>query len=204
MFFNANSTNPDANIGWIYSPTTAYNLDRIETTFRAVPNASAFTRPVTLSIWDELPQLGGSILKTGVFNVGQGGGSQGISFSEFALTAGEDYFVSLQNINGLGINIVQPINNDFAQGQPVGTEFLDGWYSGNGSSFSTFVPLATGNPNVPNNPFAAPILRFYGSPIAPVGNGEVPEPTSVVILAGLSLFALVRHHRRSLSTASSR
>lgn len=29
-----------------YSPATAYNVDRIEATFRAVPNASAATRSV--------------------------------------------------------------------------------------------------------------------------------------------------------------
>jgi hypothetical protein len=46
-------------IGWVYTPATPYNLDRIETTFRAVPNGSAFTRLVTLSLWDELPGSGG-------------------------------------------------------------------------------------------------------------------------------------------------
>lgn len=168
----------DVNIGWIYSPSTAYNLDRIETTFRSVPNAGAFTRSVTMSIWEAHPGSGGSLLQSGSFNVGNGGGIQGISFAEFALTAGEDYFIGLQNIRGLGINIVEPLGpfpGDFGNGQPAGTEFLNGWYSGMGSTFDTFVPLATGDPNVPNNPFAAPILRFYGT--------AVPEPSSAILIA---------------------
>lgn len=193
VFFSGSGS--DANIGWTYSPTTAYNLDRIETTFRAVPNSSAFTRSVTLSIWDAHPGSGGTLLQSGSFSVGQGGGTHGISFSEFGLTAGNNYFIGLNNIRGLGINIVEPIGGDFANGQPVGTEFLNGWYFGTGSSFDNFVPVATGNPSVPNNPFAAPIFRFYGSPIAPANT--VPEPTSIVVLAGLGLLALVRRQRRS-------
>ncbi|MDX1929680.1 MAG: PEP-CTERM sorting domain-containing protein [Pirellulaceae bacterium] len=197
VFFDETST--DLNLGWFYSPTTAYNLDRIETTFRAVPNAGAFSRPVTLSIWDAHPGSGGSLLESGSFNVGNGGGVQGISFPEFTLAAGQNYFIGLQNIRGLGINIVQPINNNFGQGQPPGTEFLNGWYFGTGSSFSTFVPLATGDPNVPNNPFAAPIFRFYGNPIPPAA---VPEPSSLMIIAGFGLFALVRPLRRAFGQKS--
>ncbi len=193
VFFDASGSSSDSNIGWFYSPTTAYNLDRIETTFRSVPNFSAFSRSVTLSIWDAHPGSGGTLLQSGSFNVGQGGGTHGISFSEFALTAGHDYFIGLNNIRGLGINIVEPIGGNFANGQPVGTEFLNGWYFGTGSSFANFVPVATGDPNVPNNPFAAPIFNFYGSAITPVTT--VPEPSSMVLLVGLGLLALVRRQR---------
>jgi hypothetical protein len=198
VFFDASGLSSDLNLGWHYSPTAAYNLDRIETTFRSVPNGSAFTRSVIMSIWDAHPGSGGTLLQSGSFNVGQSGGAQGISFSEFQLSAGHNYFIGLQNILGLGINIVEPLGpfpGDFANGQPAGTEFLNGWYFGTGSSFANFVPLATGNPSVPNNPFAAPIFRFYGSPITPVTT--VPEPTSMVVLAGLGLLAVARRRRRS-------
>jgi len=190
VFFGGSGS--DGNIGWIYNPSTAYNLDRIETTFRSVPNT--FTRSVTLSIWDAHPGSGGVLLQSGSFNVGQGGGIQGISFSEFALSAGQDYFVGLQNIRNLGINIVEPLGpfpGNFGNGQPAGTDFLNGWYNGTGSSFDNFVPLATGDPNVPNNPFAAPILRFYGS--------AVPEPSSaLLIMVGMGMCAFVRRssHRQ--------
>ncbi len=191
IFFDANGT--DANIGWMYNASTAYNLNRVETTFRAVPNFSAFTRTVTMSIWDANPSFGGTLLRSGSFNVGNGGGIQGISFADLALSAGQNYFIGLQNIRGLGINIVEPIGGNFGNGQPVGTEFLDGWYSGVGSSFSNFVPRETGNPAVPNNPFAAPILRFYGTSVGPA----VPEPSSATMfIACLGICAFVRRKRK--------
>jgi hypothetical protein len=191
VFFDASGASSDSNIGWVYTPSTAYNLDRIETTFRSVPNFSAFNRSVTLSIWDAHPGSGGVLLQSGSFNVGNGGGVQGISFPEFALSAGDDYFIGLQNIRGLGINIVEPIGGNFGNGQPVGTEFLNGWYNGFGSNFDNFVPLATGNPNVPNNPFAAPILRFYGT--------AVPEPSSALLIAvGMGLLTSFRRGRSHL------
>ena len=107
VFFDASGLSSDLNIGWHYSPTTAYNLDRIETTFRSVPNGSAFTRSVTMSIWDAHPGSGGLLLQSGSFNVGTSGGAQGISFSEIELSAGHNYFIGLNNILGLGINIVK-------------------------------------------------------------------------------------------------
>ncbi len=188
VFFDASGSSSDGNIGWVYSPLTSYNLDRIETTFRSVPNFSAFPRSVTMTIWDDVPTSGGTILRSGSFVVGQGGGVQGISFSDLTLDGGESYFIGLQNIRGLGVNIVEPIGGDFANGQPVGTEFLNGWYAG--TNFEAFFPLETGNPNVPFNPFAAPILRFYGSP--------VPEPSSAMLIAfGLGCVTFGRFRRLS-------
>ena len=195
VFFSNAGASSDANIGWVYTPSLAYNLDRIETTFRSVPNFSAFTRPVTLSIWDSHPGSGGAMLRSGSFNVGNEGGAQGISFSDLTLIAGQDYFIGLQNILGLGINIVEPLGpfpGNFANGQPAGTEFLNGWYTG--PSFETFIPLATGDPQVPNNPFAAPILRFYGT--------AVPEPSSaMLIVVGAGLFTFVRSRRATARRA---
>lgn len=191
VFFSAAGFSTDANIGWIYNTDTAYNLDRIETTFRSVPNGSAFSRSVTMSIWDAHPGSGGTRLRSGSFSVGQAGGVHGISFPEFELASGQDYFIGLEDVLGLGINIVEPIGGNFGNGQPIGTEFLNGWYSGTGSSFDTFTPLATGDPNVPNNPFAAPIFRLYGSTIA------VPEPTSTLMfIAGLGFLSFARQRRQ--------
>ena len=60
-----------------------------------------------MSIWDAHPGSGGLLLQSGSFNVGTSGGAQGISFSEIELSAGHNYFIGLNNILGLGINIVK-------------------------------------------------------------------------------------------------
>jgi hypothetical protein len=95
----------------------------------------AFERSVTLSIRDAHPGSGGVLRQSGSFNVGNGGGVHGISFSEIALSAGQDYFIGLQNIRGPGIYLVEPILGNFANGQPPGTTLL----MAVGLGFFTFV-----------------------------------------------------------------
>jgi hypothetical protein len=182
-----------SNIGWVYTPDTAFNLDGIFSTFRAVPNAETLGRTVTLSIWDETPGDGGSVLRSGTFFADRNGGALGITFAALELEASEDYFITFDNVLNLGLNIVGPINNDFAQGQPAGTEFLDGWYTG--PDFATFFPLALADPPF-FNPFAAPILRFEGLAIA-TPPSDVPEPATLALLGGALAVAAAFRRRRA-------
>ncbi|WP_294536985.1 PEPxxWA-CTERM sorting domain-containing protein [uncultured Rhodoblastus sp.] len=192
---------PIENIGWTYTPSFSYNLDGVFSYFKAVPNATAGARTVTVVI-ENTP--GGSPIASGTFTVGNGGGAQGATFSPITLTAGQTYFVGFENVGdgtgsntsgGLGINIVdwysgvngQPLNQ-----QPAGTVNLNGWYYGtaSGNDFSNFVS---------QTPFAAPILNFYGTPIS---TGAVPEPSTwAMMLLGFAGLGLAGYRRQRKTDA---
>lgn len=173
-------------VGWIYEPSFDYQLDGITSTFRAVTNPTG-TRDVTLSVYDE---VGGTVLRTGTFPAGGGGGNLGIMFQPLEVQSGEDYFILYENVynandGGLGLNIV-----DFGVSLPGGVpdpavDFFNGWYLGDSLEF---IPHTTNSPAG----FAAPILRFHG---------VVPEP-SFAMLAAIALgIASVRGARRRSTSA---
>jgi hypothetical protein len=171
------------NIGWSYTPSFSYNLTGISSLFEAVPNASAYTRPVTFEL-ENAP--GGAVLATGTVNIGNGGGASGVTFvSPLTVAAGTHYFVGLENIGGLGINIV-----DWTYGQAPGTVNLDGWHYGSGANnFSNYVA---------GTAFDAPILNFSGTAINPA----VPEPSTwALLLLGFAGLGVAAQRRLQTKTA---
>lgn len=186
------------NIGWEYTPSFAYTLQGIESTFAAIANPPVTPRTVTLSIYNSVSdaQLGNAPLRTGSFSAGAAGGNLGITFANLALTAGHSYFVAfsgMPGVEGLGLNIVDfdvslpppqlPPNPPWDFNPAV--DFLNGWYTG--TDFTTFNSLDD-SPG-----FSAPILRFEGFEVA------IPEPGSFVLTAGLAGVALVFWKRRRRS-----
>lgn len=169
------------NIGWMYEPGMDYDLDGVFGVFRAIPNPAPATRDVTLTIYDE---VGGSVLRTGTFSAGAAGGQLGLTFSALPVTAGEDYFVTFTDIQGLGLNIVDfayasgPDSTYFTPDDPGDVDFTSGWYTG--ANFSSFNSVAS-SPG-----FSAPILRFTG----------VPEPTTVLLTAVAASCMAIRRRRR--------
>jgi hypothetical protein len=89
---------PKVEHGWVYTPTTAFDLIGIKTKFGAADG-----RTVTLEIYDEHPSDGGTLLRTGTFSA-VANQFAGAFFAELALEAGEDYFIGFRNLAGLGAN----------------------------------------------------------------------------------------------------
>ncbi|MHC4647979.1 MAG: hypothetical protein ACYTBJ_21170 [Planctomycetota bacterium] len=85
-------------VGWIYTPSLSYNLTDVRTKF-----GSGDLRIVTVEVYDELPSLGGTLLRSAAFlpvaNVFAGG-----SFVPLEVNAGEDYFIGFRNVYGLNRN----------------------------------------------------------------------------------------------------
>ena len=172
------------NLGWFYEPGFDYMLDGVTSTFRAIGAPPVATRDVTLSVYDDVPDNGGILLRSGMFSAGAAGGNLGVTFAALQVEAGEDYFIAFSGVQGLGLNLV-----DFAVSLPPpdhdpnpAVDFLSGWYTGN--NFETFIPHTF---DVPAG-FAAPILRFHG---------VIPEPaTTLLSLLSLTVVGVARRRRR--------
>jgi hypothetical protein len=91
-------------VGWLYTPSISYSLSGINTKFGAVTDPNlGLPRTVTLEVYDQLPEMGGTLLRstsfTALLNTFSGG-----RFSPLNLIAGEDYFIGFRNVAGLGVN----------------------------------------------------------------------------------------------------
>ncbi len=88
-------------VGWIYTPGLSYNLTDVRTKF-----GSSDVRIVTAEVYDELPSLGGTLLRSAAFlplaNAFAGG-----SFEPLPVSAGEDYFIGFRNVLGLNANFTR-------------------------------------------------------------------------------------------------
>jgi hypothetical protein len=171
-------------IGWYYTPGFDYTLTGVQTVFRAVPNASAFNRTVTLGVYSERPAAGGVLLRSGTFQSSAATGVfAGVTFTGLPVTAGTRYFIGLLDVAGLGVNL-PGCTGSAATGDPpafntpqcvtvnpppgitnLGTWTLDANTGTAGvfdsGVFDDFTQL-----------FAQPILRFLGQ--------MVPQPVSVL------------------------
>lgn len=157
-------------IGWLYTPSFAYDLVGVDTKF-----SSADSRTVTLEIYSEHPSLGGgTLLRSATFtplaNVFSGG-----VFASLALAEGEDYFVGFRNVQGLGNNF----SGDFPN------QLLTAWVDRDDSGDY--------EESAPQLEFRSPILQFYTQTAA------VPAPSSFTVFGVLIAMVGCRAIRRPAS-----
>jgi hypothetical protein len=161
LIFGAN-IHPKVEHGWVYTPSTSFDLTGIKTKFGA-----AGGQTITLEIYDELPGAGGTLLRSATFSA-LANQFSGAFFAELALVAGEDYFIGFRGIAGLGSNVTR---EDGAVELPAFFSFKDD------GSYDT-VDDSTFAPRV--------ILQLF----ADNGLAEVPEPAALALFAaGLALLA---------------
>jgi hypothetical protein len=86
-------------VGWLYTPASAFDLVGINTRF-----GSADGRTITVEVYDEQPTAGGALLRSADYVLG-GTGFEGALFAALSLVAGEDYFFGFRNVGGLGVNV---------------------------------------------------------------------------------------------------
>jgi hypothetical protein len=185
-------------VGWLYTPTSGYNLIGINTFFSIPVGTSIENRPVTVAVYqNNTPTNGGTLLGSFSFDSslaeGQLGG--GSFSSPIALTGGQQYFVGFENVGPMSSTPnVDDLGVNFT-GDPSAT-----------SLSSTFLDVA-GNPTCPNpdtfacvdpNPdfLSQPILQFFAQTTS-----ATPEPGSGALLGGALALALgyaLRSKRLSL------
>ncbi|HEX4231458.1 MAG TPA: PEP-CTERM sorting domain-containing protein [Bryobacteraceae bacterium] len=194
----------DYDVGWVYSPSTSYQLSGIDTEF-SIPNlTSVQNRTVTVVVYNGLPSSGGTFLGSFQFDSATAEGVlAGGSFSmPISLTAGQQYFVGFMNVgpmsttpnvDDLGVNFTAD-----PSGVVLSNLYFDSSIYGNsgfGSCSNTTdfacVEAATGG----NSVLGEPILEFFApNPVTPP---SAPEPTSVALLGsglvGLGVWARLRH-----------
>lgn len=162
-------------VGWTYTPSFDYSLEGIETKFGSVDS-----RIVTLEFYDEHPEDGGVLLRSGSFSPASNVFS-GAVFSGLMLTAGEDYFMGFRHVLDLGVNVTE--DSGATAMSPLRFSFDD-----NGS-YDFFEP-GTFTEN--------PILRFLGTPSPP--GGVIPEPSSILLLCIGLLVILIGFRKKSKRT----
>ena len=155
--------------GWLYTPTGAYLLQQVQTRF-----GTSDGRQVDLEIWDEAPLQGGNRLRTASATL-DASGLASWSLADLDLQAGEDYFVGIRNLSGLGVNFTRD----------AGATHLGGYWFGR-DGLGTF-DVAVVSSTISG---AQPILAFAGSQ-------PVPAPmTALLVIPGLALLAGRRHRPR--------
>ena len=169
-------------VGWFYTPSSAYGLVGINTRF-----GSSDGRTVTVEVYDAHPGSSGVLLRDGDYTL-TGTSFQGGLFDELLLVAGEEYFIGFRNVGllgdlgGLGVNVT---NDD-------GAEQLLGEFGDEGLRYS-FINDGS-YANGPETGFTAqPILQFLANEPT-----SVPEPLTLALVAGgLVALGATRRRRRS-------
>lgn len=176
---NPNDYNGAVDEGWLYTPTSSYDLAGISTEFSIPINTSIEDRPVTVVVYENnTPANGGTLLGSFTFNSAVADGTLGGgSFSTpISLTGGTQYFVGFENVGPLS-----PYANEDDLGvnstADPGATFLSNWYVDGGGA--TFAGEDT-NMDV----FGQPILAFYGA--TSTVTSTAPEPAAwLLMIAGL-------------------
>lgn len=171
------SFDPDADkleVGFRYTPSISYNLERVETRFSAgVDEDRVMTVQVYLLDNPDWPATGkpGTLLREADFSPLEdefcGGAFEPLPFIE-----GVEYFVGIQNVGNHPVNWIRTV------GQPSGTYDFLGSYHSDRRMDETYNTFGGGY---------APIYRFVGT--------EIPEPATAMLLVG-GLGMLVKRRGR--------
>jgi hypothetical protein len=153
-------------IGWLWEATADFSLTRIETKF-----GDGYEH-VTIAVYDDLPQFGGTLLGSADYNA-VGGLWDGADLGPIDIEEGQDYLVSFWNVDGMGMNYTQD----------SGTEQfgLDNYiyFDEDGEPPASFINSFSGNNE------CRTIIRIYGN--------TIPEPATVALL-GLGSLVLFKKH----------
>ncbi len=180
----------DYDVGWLYTPSSSYNLSGIDTEFSIPVGTSVQNRMVTVDVYEgNTPANGGTLLGSFQFDSATAQGTlAGGSFSTpISLTAGQQYFVGFMNVgpmsatpnvDDLGVNFTANANAIVLSNLYFDSTIYGNSGYGNCSNTTDFAceQPTTGS----NSVLGAPILEFFEpNPVTPT----TPEPASLLLLA---------------------
>jgi len=156
-------------VGWLYTPTVSYDLEKIETKYGSDPGNSA-SPTITLQFYDALPSQGGQLLVSDDF-IRTTNTFSGITFSPILLSAGHTYFVGFHGVFNEPVNVT-----DDPQSEKLPTFYFD-----TDGSASYSIEANAGNSQGVDFPFR-PILLFNGPRV-----NETPEPGILAFVVGVGM-----------------
>ena len=192
-------------VGWLYTPSSSFNLSGIETKFSIPSNTSIEDRTVTVALYaGNTPHNGGTFLGSFTFNSALadnntlGGGTFATPIS---LSAGSTYFVGFENV-GPAADSTGPNNNDLGVNftADAGATFLSNEYYDNpgSSTCNTGAGFACEDPNT--DILGQAILAF----LEPSPVSTTPLPATLPLFAsGLGFIGLItRRWKRNAQRAA--
>ena len=92
-------------VGWYLTPAAPFSLTGVQTNFNAVQQTGSQDRNVTVEVLTDRRAVGGTLLRSVVFNSASARGRLGgVTFAPVTLNAGTRYFIGFRGISGIGIN----------------------------------------------------------------------------------------------------
>jgi hypothetical protein len=192
-------------VGWLYTPSSSFNLSGIETKFSIPNNTSIEDRTVTVVLYaGSTPHNGGTFLGSFNFNSALadnntlGGGTFATPIS---LSAGSTYFVGFENV-GPAADSTGPNNNDLGVNFTAdsGATFLSNLYYDlpGSSTCNTGAGFACEDTNT--DILGQPILAF----LAPSPVSTTPLPATLPLFAsGLGFIGLITRRWKRKNAAAS-
>ena len=190
-------------VGWLYTPSSSFNLSGIETKFSIPSNTSIEDRTVTVVLYaGSTPHNGGTFLGSFTFNSALadnntlGGGTFATPIS---LSAGSTYFVGFENV-GPAADTTGPNHNDLGVNFTAdsGATFLSYLYYDlpGSSTCDTGAGFACVDAN--RDFLSQPILAFFTpSPVS-----STPLPAALPLFAsGLGALGLLGRRRKRKASA---